>query len=186
MQSGRPLLVIVSGAPASGKTTLARRLAADGDLTLLSKDAIKEALADALGHPQSVVASSTLGVGAYAAMYAMASRLLESGVGVVLESNFRRGQSEDELTRLGPGADARAVHCAARSATIRDRYRSRASERHPAHLDAARSQDVMRDLRDGLYEPLALDWPRVVILTDDDAQSAYAGVRAFVLDRQRE
>ncbi|MFN2418128.1 MAG: hypothetical protein ABR593_04300 [Candidatus Limnocylindria bacterium] len=44
----------------------------------------------------------------------------------------------------------------------------------------------MRDLRDGLYEPLALDWPRVVIFTDDDAQPAYAEVRAFVLDRQRE
>ncbi|MFN2418127.1 MAG: AAA family ATPase [Candidatus Limnocylindria bacterium] len=112
MQSGRPLLVIVSGVPASGKTTLARRLAADGDLTLLSKDAIKEALADALGHPQSVVASSTLGVGAYAALSAMASRLLESSVGVVLESNFRRGTIQDELTRLAPGADAWAVHCA--------------------------------------------------------------------------
>jgi 2-phosphoglycerate kinase len=43
----RPLLVLVSGSPGSGKTTLARRLAADLVMPLLGKDTIKEALGDA-------------------------------------------------------------------------------------------------------------------------------------------
>ena len=42
MQSTQPLLVIVSGAPGTGKTTLARRFVVDLELRLLSKDQIKE------------------------------------------------------------------------------------------------------------------------------------------------
>src|SRR3712207_7266008 len=40
VQTGGPTLVIVSGAPAAGKTTLARRLATELWLPLIAKDAI--------------------------------------------------------------------------------------------------------------------------------------------------
>ena len=43
----RPLLVLVSGSPGSGKTTLARRLAGDLAMPLVGKDTIKEALGNA-------------------------------------------------------------------------------------------------------------------------------------------
>jgi predicted kinase len=180
MQSTQPLLVIVSGAPGTGKTTLARRLANDLKLTLLSKDQIKESLADALGNPETVAASSILGVGAYAAMYAMARTLLVSGVGVVVESNFRRGRSESEIVAVGIETDVRVVHCAAEAAAIDERYDDRAPGRHPAHLDAARHEDVMRDLLDGAYEPLGLDAPRLVVRTDEGYEPIYEEVRAFV------
>ena len=43
--------VIVSGPPASGKSTLAPALAAALDLPLLAKDVVKDALVDVLGAP---------------------------------------------------------------------------------------------------------------------------------------
>ena len=45
----RPLLIIVNGPPASGKSTLAEQVAAQLRLPYLSKDAIKEELYDSLG-----------------------------------------------------------------------------------------------------------------------------------------
>ena len=55
------LYVLVAGPPGSGKTTVSAPLAAELGLPLLAKDAIKEALMDALGRPADVEASRQLG-----------------------------------------------------------------------------------------------------------------------------
>ena len=44
-----PVLLLVSGPPVAGKTTLARRLAAEFGLPLINKDGIKELLFDTVG-----------------------------------------------------------------------------------------------------------------------------------------
>ena len=44
-----PLVVVVTGPPAAGKTTVARELACRLRLPLIAKDTIKEALFDGLG-----------------------------------------------------------------------------------------------------------------------------------------
>ena len=93
MSDVRPVLVLVSGAPGSGKTTLAARLATDLRLPLLTKDAIKEALLDAVAAPGRA-RPRELGAAAFAVLYAVVGRLLDADVGAVVEGNFRRGRSE--------------------------------------------------------------------------------------------
>lgn len=177
-----PMLIVVSGAPGSGKTTLARRIADDLALLLISKDAIKESLADSVGLPRSVEESSRLGEAAYAAMFALAGATLEAGRTPILDSNFRRDRSEHELVTVAAGRPVRVLHCEADPATIERRYRGRASTRHPCHLDQLRTADVLRELADGSYRPLDIpDAPVLVIRTDDHEVPAIGPIRSFVL-----
>ena len=67
-------------------------------------------------------------------LYAVAASLLDARIGLVLESNFRRGVSDPELAPLIRRARAAFVHCAVPDAERRRRYAARA--RHPGHFDA--------------------------------------------------
>jgi predicted kinase len=113
-----PLLVIVSGAPATGKTTLARTLAMDLRLPLVTNDDLKGAPADAADDPIDLPTSMRV--------CGDIAELLEAGAGLVLESNFRCGLSDTELRPLATLSDAALVHCTANAAVITTRY----AERH--------------------------------------------------------
>ena len=94
-------LLIVGGPPASGKTTLARRLAADLRLPLLSRDDCKERLFDTLGTgwPTATAApnhdatdrawSRRLGGASYELLWGALETQLAAGVATIVESNFR-------------------------------------------------------------------------------------------------
>jgi predicted kinase len=174
-------LVIVSGAPAAGKTTLARRLAADLRLPVIAKDNIKEALGDALGAPDRD-ASKLLGAATYRLLYAIAGWLLDAGAGLILESNFWRGVAEPELAPLVARSRPVLVHCEAASAVILQRYASRGArrERHPVHFDADELPRLREALAAGRFEPLALDVPVVRVRTDEGCDPSVEQLLAFI------
>ncbi len=176
----RPTLVIVSGAPGSGKTTLANRLAGELRLPLLTKDGMKETLADVLGAPD-LEASRRLGDAAYALLCDVLRSLLSAGLGAIVESNFRRDRSEPELRPFVAASVATLIHCQAAAELLHARYAARtgAPDRHPAHKDILRQADLRLELEGGRFEPLRLEIPILRVDTTDGYRPPLRQIVAF-------
>lgn len=154
--NGRALLVIVTGPPGAGKTTIAQDLGARLSLPVLHRDDLKEAIVDEIGAPD-VAASQLAGRAAYAALFAGGAALLDAGMSLILESNFQRGLSEAGLRSLvSRAADTVIVQCEAPPAVVMGRYRERIGSRHRAHFDAERIADAERAAGDNLHYDLDL------------------------------
>lgn len=166
MSNPLPPLVIVSGPPGAGKSSLARPLAKALGLPLLEKDRVKERIADALGeHAEGI--SSNIGLAAVQQILATADELIRSGNGVVLESFFHKGISEADLAPLVSRSRAVLVHVSAEHELLISRFERRMSdpERHPIHNDSNRLGELRQYLSEGVADILDLDCPQIIIDT---------------------
>jgi predicted kinase len=101
-------VVLVSGAPGAGKSTLAGPLAAGLGFALLGKDRIKETLHDALGAPAPDLAwSRRLGAAAMELLWTLAA----DAPAVVLEANFRPHSAYERNRILALSARPVEVNC---------------------------------------------------------------------------
>ena len=97
--SHQPVLVIVAGPPASGKTTLARRLAADLRLPVVHRDQLKRQLYDAL-EPQQRIPTARLTVASTHLLYLFAEAVLHAGQSAIIEAGFLPHLATHELRAL--------------------------------------------------------------------------------------
>lgn len=182
MRPAIPILLIISGAPASGKTTLGGRLASDLRLPFFTKDGFKERLFDHLGwHDREW--SSRFGVVGYALLYYAIGACLAAGQSVAVESNFRSEVASSEFLRLRQQFPFLPIQvlCWAPEAVLRARFRERGGMRHPGHVDEQVSDDDLRSvLRGGRYEPLAIDGTLIEVETTHPEEIGYSAILAQI------
>ena len=170
-------LVIVGGAPATGKTTLARELGRSLELPVITKDDIKEALA-APFQTGDRDWSRQLGVAAYSVLFAVAHRVLAGGQGLVLESNFRCGISDPPLRALAALAPTVLIVC--RTPAARERFADRAARgRHRVHIDSAVLEEWTGD--DSVFQ-IDIGKPRLVVETTKGYEPDFERIVTFTRD----
>jgi predicted kinase len=145
------VLLVVTGLPCSGKTTLARRMSELLSLPLVTKDDIKERLFDTLGWSDRLW-SRRLGEATYAILFHFIETLVASGRSLVAESNFPPGWTAERLSLIRKKYPFRllAVECIARSEILERRWRERAERgtRHPGHNDPAALEEFLQLVRE--------------------------------------
>jgi predicted kinase len=136
-----PVLVIVSGPPCSGKTTLARHLAARLRLALITKDTIKETLFDSLGWGKPAW-SAQLSAASMQILFLFAEAQVAAHRSCIIEANFDAHLASLTLQGLRGRHPFRPFQIQLRTeaSVLAERLRRRAEwrERHPGHLDQAR------------------------------------------------
>ena len=136
MNELKPLLILVSGMPATGKTTFAAWLGERLSVPVASKDVIKEQLYDTLGF-RSREEKVALGEAALHLLYYFAERHLCAGLPVILENNYDIN-SKPGLLQLIETYPCRTltVHFTADYRTLYNRFleRDRSPGRHRGHV----------------------------------------------------
>lgn len=134
-------LILVNGLPGSGKSTLSRRLGQAMQLPVISKDELKEFLADAAG---GKVAGGRLGRIASETMWQLAAAI--QGTAIV-ESWWYRPRDLEHARRgiaLSGTPGVVELWCDVDPATARERFNNRA--RHEVHtMDPATAEATWAD-----------------------------------------
>jgi len=162
----RPVLIIVSGPPASGKSSLGQRIARTLRLPYVSKDGIKETLFDTLGWKDREW-SRSLGAASNALLFYFAEAELAVGRSLVLESNLRSEEATPKIAELASRHDFQPiqVHCLAAGETLVARFRER--KRHPGHGDETLIEEIAPALRQAKPDILKIGGPIIEVDTTD-------------------
>ena len=169
---------MVSGAPGAGKTTLAYPLAEALALPLLSKDVIKERLADVLGQrAETEVWTKALGSASMELIWTLAAL----SPAVVLEANFRPKNPYERRMLSGLGGRLVEVYCRCPPEEASRRYSARSviGNRHAIHT----SRDLPATLLAEYDGPVGLGRVIEVDTTGPvDIAALAASVRALLDD----
>jgi len=177
----RPTLVVVSGPPGSGKTTLAHQIARAVGCPAICRDEIKEGMVHAtpgfVPGPSDELTMRTL-----PAFFGVLELLLAAGVTTVAEAAFQDRIWRPRLAPLLPLARTRIVHCTVdpKVAFQRIVQRGRSSAVRAAHTNPGPDDAAHYIQRHLAFDRVSLGSPWIEVDTTSGYHPGIDQVTAFI------
>ncbi len=177
----KPSLIVVTGRPGSGKTSLVHSLARAVRCPAICRDEIKEGFVHTTGLGDNL--SGDVGPKVYEAFFDTVNLLLGHRTTLIVEAAFQHKLWAPKLEPLREIAHIRVVLCSvspelAHSRRIERSLSDPARERfHPN--GAAQAVREGRDLQIGDYDPPHLDVPMLTVDTSDGYQPDFETIVSF-------
>lgn len=178
-----PTLVVVSGGPGTGKTTLAHGLARILGCPAIIRDEIKQGMVLSHSGYQSG-GDDLLNLPTLHAFFGTLNVLLKAGVTLVAEAAFQDRLWRPNLELLTGLAHVRVIHCTTAADIAHDRIVQRTKE--DRHRAAHGDQDLLDAIAAGEHSldsfvPISLDVPALTVDTSDGYQPRLHDIADFAL-----
>lgn len=174
-----PTVIIISGSPGTGKTTLSKHVAQILHVPVIHRDAIKETIFDSLGWSDRAWSKKT-GITSYRLLYYFLEVLLQTRCHFMVESNFSATFDTPQFMKLQQLYPYNALQIVCHTdlpvLVERLRHRSQTAERHPGHSDHEEMATLTPDMLIGEAIPLGLDGPVLSIDTTDFTATNYIDI----------
>jgi predicted kinase len=174
-----PVLVVVSGPPGSGKTTLAHRLAAAIGCPAICRDEIKEGMAHTVpgftAGPGDELTRRTNPV-----FFAVLDLLLRAGVTTVAEAAFQDRVWRPRLEPLRDLARIRVVHCHVGAGVAAARIIRRAQDNPLRRAHPGPRGQAEREAAHRAFRPVSIDAPALDVDTEDGYRPPFGQILSFI------
>ncbi|MFX0581358.1 AAA family ATPase [Nocardia nepalensis] len=172
-----PTLVVVSGPPGAGKTTLAHALAARVGCPAICRDEIKEGMVH--GRPDFAAGpGDEFSLRTLPTFFATLELLLRAGVTVIAEAAFQDRLWRPGLAPLSGLAEIRVVHCEVEAATALARINQRRDE-NPLRRAHSGPHTAAAE-RHRAFDRVSLNAPTLDVNTTDGYQPEFDAIVEFV------
>ncbi len=164
-----PHIIVVTGLPCTGKTTLAIQIATHFDLPLITKDGIKEIMFDVLGC-EDRSHSKQMSRATMEIMFHLMAALLAGKTSLVVVANFLPELSRPQFQGLISRFDCQLIEvlCVTTGDILLERFKNR--QRHPGHLDNVVFKEMKALVAKNETNHLALGEALIEVDTSDFAQ----------------